>query len=108
MRYVEAREKVYMRDDYANEVYWIVKGSVHFLYGMAFKWRHMLDGSHFGEYEVIKRKPREFSVETAKRGEFLVMKRSVIDLMSRDYHEVYQNLKKLANERKRRNAIILE
>jgi hypothetical protein len=31
------------------------------------------------------------------------MKRNVIDLISRDYHEVYHNLKKLAEERKKRN-----
>ena len=36
------------------------------------------------------------------------MKRTVVDLMARDYHEVYKNLKKLANERKRRNEITIE
>ena len=50
-----------------------MRGSVDFLYGKDFKFRTMIDGSHFGEYEVIKRKPREFTVVTSKRGEFLVM-----------------------------------
>ena len=85
-----------------------MRGSVDFLYGKDFKFRTMIDGSHFGEYEVIKRKPREFTVVTSKKGEFLVMKRSVVDLISRNYHEVYQNLKNLANERKRRNRMTID
>ena len=36
------------------------------------------------------------------------MKRTVVDLMSQNYHEVYQNLKKLANERKRRNRMTID
>ena len=62
MRTFDYRQKVYMKDDYANEVYFIVRGSVDFLLTKEFKFRTMLDGSHFGEYEVIKRKPREFDV----------------------------------------------
>jgi CRP-like cAMP-binding protein len=56
--------EVYSKDDYADEVYFIVTGAVNFLYGNDFCFRNMLAGSHFGEYEVIKRKPREFSVMT--------------------------------------------
>jgi CRP-like cAMP-binding protein len=102
-RVLDENIDVYNKDDYADEVYFIVVGAVNFLYGNDFCFRNMLAGSHFGEYEVIKRKPREFSVMSQKKCEFLIMKRNVIDLISRDYHEVYHNLKKLAEERKARN-----
>lgn len=43
---------MYKKGDYADEIYFITKGSVCFIdEGIMF--RRMLDGAHFGEFEVI-------------------------------------------------------
>jgi CRP-like cAMP-binding protein len=45
---------LYRKNDYADEVYFISKGRVLFVYGPSnFTFKTMLEGSYFGEIELL-------------------------------------------------------
>jgi CRP-like cAMP-binding protein len=74
-------------------MYLIIKGEVQFLLGnhkIAF--RKMPQGSYFGETELIKDWPREFSVVAASKTKLLFMKKYAMLKIKEEYPEVYQNL----------------
>ena len=48
---------VYIKDDYADEMYFIVRGTAKFI-SDDFVYRTMFAGSHFGEYELLEYLPR--------------------------------------------------
>ena len=66
------KDKVYKKGDYADEIYFITKGTVCFI-DEEITFRKMLDGAHFGEFEVIDHIKRKFDVKCLKPCEMLIM-----------------------------------
>jgi CRP-like cAMP-binding protein len=66
--------------DYADVMYFISRGTVKMIDDDII-FRTLMDGSHFGEYEVMEHIPRLYSARTDKRCEFLVMTKEVMGLV---------------------------
>jgi CRP-like cAMP-binding protein len=106
-RVVEALTYVYVKHDYADEAYFVARGTVKFIDDDII-FRTMLDGSHFGDFEVMEHISRQHSVRTEKRCEFLIMSKEIINTMKAEHTEVYLNLKSLAVERNTMNQKALD
>lgn len=60
---VPASNFVYKKGTYASEIYFIISGRVNYLYGVQnLVFKTMVQGSYFGEIEVLAKVPRRFSV----------------------------------------------
>ncbi|CAG9314758.1 unnamed protein product [Blepharisma stoltei] len=100
----QEREIIYKKNDYADNMYFIVQGRVCYVYGPKhFTFKTMVDGSYFGEIELLSQKPREFSVMTKKWCILLVMKKNIFEMMLEQYPKVAQEIKKIAAERYKKN-----
>ena len=72
--FVYKDEYVYKENELADEMYFIVKGSVSLMYGWPEKQLKRLQrGEEFGDVEIIKRISRKFSVKAARDCELLIM-----------------------------------
>jgi CRP-like cAMP-binding protein len=76
LRKYETQSYIYLKGDYADEMYFIAKGSVMFV-DERIVFRVMRDGSYFGESEMMDHIPRCFTTKTSKAVEVLVMKKAV-------------------------------
>lgn len=102
-RIVKKKKLVYEKHHYADEMYFIKTGRICFIYGkknMIFK--IMIQGSYFGEIEIIENCPREFTVAAEVDSELLVMSKNLFEFMMEKYPIVAVGIKKLAIERKKR------
>lgn len=100
------REKqiIYKKNDYADQVFFIVEGRVGYLYGQKhIIFKSMVTGSYFGEIEIIHQKPREFSAMTQTDCVFLIMKKNILEVMLEQHPKVALEIKKVAAERSRKN-----
>ena len=100
---VARKSLIYKKYQYADEIYFIRSGKVCFIYGknkLIFK--VMIQGSYFGEIEIIENSPREFNVASQEHSEFLTMSRNLFDYMMEKYPAIAVDIKNLAIERKKR------
>lgn len=73
------RKFIYKKNDYADEMYFIIKGRVLYVYGKDnFVFKSMPEGSYFGEIEIIDQKPRDFSTMTDGNCEVFVCARNLL------------------------------
>lgn len=100
---IKKKKLVYQKHQYGDEMYFIKTGRICFIYGkknMIFK--IMIQGSYFGEIELIENSPREFTVAAEVDSELLLMSKNVFEFMMEKYPAVAIGIKKLAIERKKR------
>ena len=105
LNYLRAPRKslIYKKHQYADEIYFIRTGKVCFIYGknkLIFK--VMIQGSYFGEIEIIENTPREFNVASQENTEFLTMSKNLFEYMMEKYPAIAVDIKNLAIERKKR------
>lgn len=101
---IDAKQFLYRKGDYADEIYFLVEGRVGFVYGrnnIVFK--NMISGSYFGEIEIIDQTPRDCSIITEAKTELLILTKNIVDIMLVEYPRVAVELKHVADERKKRN-----
>ena len=103
-RFLKTKHFVYKKNDYADEMYFIITGRILFVYGTDhFIFKQMPMGSYFGEIELIDQKPRDFSVLTEGPCELFVLGRNLFNYALNSYPKVAQKMRKIAIERKRKN-----
>lgn len=101
---IRSQEFVYLKDDYPEDIYFVVTGRVNYLFGKQNSiFKTIVTGSYFGEIEMLDQVPREFSTMCEGYCEFLLMGKKLFDSVLKDYDYVAENFKKVAEERKRRN-----
>jgi CRP-like cAMP-binding protein len=100
---IAKRNLIYEKHQYADEMYFIKTGRVCFIYGKTKRiFKVMIQGSYFGEIELIENTPREFSVAAQKDSEFLTMSKNLFEYMMEKYPAIAIDIKNLAIERKKR------
>jgi hypothetical protein len=91
------RETLYLKDDFADEMYFLIKGKIGFVFGkqnLVFK--SMIAGSYFGEIEMIEQKPREFGAMAVGKCSLLAMPKTIFQYMMKQYPKISQEIKQVA------------
>ncbi|CAG9323774.1 unnamed protein product [Blepharisma stoltei] len=100
----QEREIIYKKNDYADNMYFIVEGKVSYVYGTKhFIFKNMIEGSYFGEIELLSQKPRDFSAMSRIDCVLLAMKKNIFEMMLEQHPQVAQQLKATAAERNKKN-----
>ena len=98
--FVKAKVSVFQQGEYADEVYFIVKGRVAFvLEEGGFVYRTLHEGAYFGDIEVIQMTPRRYSVSAAVNCNLLTMKKPLMDVVQADFPAYWTEMKALAEAR---------
>jgi hypothetical protein len=63
----------------------------------------MITSSHFGDYEALEKIPREFDAVAEANCQLLVMRQFAIKKMQRKYALIFDEMKKLAQEKREKN-----
>ena len=99
--FLEAGDFIYQINDDSDEIYIILKGRVAFLYPETdIIIKSMLQGTYFGDIEVILREKRRCTCQMEWEGELLVMSKSMMRKIYNDFPEVYKEMENLAKIRK--------
>jgi hyperpolarization activated cyclic nucleotide-gated potassium channel 1 len=99
--FVEATECIYRRLDDADEIYFIFKGRVNFMaerHNVSFK--SMLEGSYFGEIEVLLKLKRMCGARSETDSELLIMPKPMVKYIAEEFPEVIEEMQALALKRK--------
>ncbi|OMJ94174.1 hypothetical protein SteCoe_2655 [Stentor coeruleus] len=100
----EARKKIFSQGDYPDEMYFLMKGRVAFVFSkrnMVFK--TVIAGSYFGEIGLIERSPREFGAITLKVCEMLIMSAQLFNEVIIQFPQIYAYMKDIADQKKKKN-----
>ena len=101
-----ASEVVFKEGDYAEEIFFMVKGKVSLktAYGHVFK--SYLQGSYFGEVEVLFNKLRQETVQVASvNAEFLVISRRDFLNVIKEFPNISTEIKETAKLREMKNHV---
>jgi hyperpolarization activated cyclic nucleotide-gated potassium channel 1 len=99
--FVEATEYIYRRLDDADEIYFIFKGRVNFMaerHNVSFK--SMLEGSYFGEIEMLLKLKRVCGARAENDSELLIMPKPMVKYIAEEFPEVIEEMHALALKRK--------
>jgi hyperpolarization activated cyclic nucleotide-gated potassium channel 1 len=81
----------------AQGVFFINSGMVSFHVGKDnLKFYFMKEGHHFGDYEVVKKIERKFTVRACRVSEMLCLDNRVFDRIAQDFPRVWEDIEKLA------------
>jgi CRP-like cAMP-binding protein len=94
---------IYKEKDYADEIYFIVKGGCYCMVTETNAIRKLQRGAYFGEIEVMKKIPRKFTVTANVDSELLTMNKSLLSKIRRDFTAVYRDMEQVATARDQLN-----
>lgn len=101
---VEAGEMVYQEDEYADEIYFIQKGRVNYVYGEnKLCYKSLQKGTYFGEIEVIRQIPRKYSIQSVVDTDLLIMNKSLMVLIITDFPIIAQEMTDISDMRDKVN-----
>jgi len=109
LKVVQAGKFLYEKGDYADEVYFVLKGRLLCVYGRrntAFK--AIVEGAYCGEIEVISNSPRTFSLMTEQDCELLLMPKDLFQSMMAAFPIVAAKVHTTASERQVKNQECLK
>jgi CRP-like cAMP-binding protein len=89
---LEAGETVYKEHEYPEEVYFLTKGRVNLLASNGFTFKSYVQGSYFGEGEVLEGRNRDCTVEVAEPGAKFML------LHKHDFLHLLEQFPKIAEE----------
>jgi hyperpolarization activated cyclic nucleotide-gated potassium channel 1 len=104
--YLEAEKSIYREGDDSDEIYFLYRGRVDFVNSVrVIPFKTMLEGSYFGDIEVIDRTKRICSSRSQTDCELLVLELSVrttqrFKELKEDFPEVWEEMKELASIRR--------
>mmetsp|Transcript_19973 Transcript_19973/g.37015 ORF Transcript_19973/g.37015 Transcript_19973/m.37015 type:complete len:384 (-) Transcript_19973:203-1354(-) len=98
---------LYSEGEHADEMYFIMAGSVNFLLkDYVFPYKTFVKGSVVGETELVMKKPRKDTARAAETCELLVLsKQDLFNILS-DFSDTAKEIKVMAYEKSRRTARI--
>jgi CRP-like cAMP-binding protein len=101
---LKAGELIYKQGEYADELYFLVKGRACYVTGKNnFCFKSLQRGSYFGEVEVMRQIPRRFTVKAVIDCEMLTMSRQLINYVRSDFKSIAQEMEEVADARDKLN-----
>jgi CRP-like cAMP-binding protein len=89
---------------HADEMYFICEGRVNYVYGdKLYCFKTMVDGSYFGEIEILGSQSRAFTSITDTKCELLVMPAEILLSLREEYPKIFTQLEVTAEKRRVRN-----
>ena len=107
--HIQANESVYNKDEYADEIYFVIKGRVSYIYGAEHLCISPIQlGDCFGDIEVALQIMRKYSAKASRDSELLIMNkqvfhRQIIDEIVEEYPKVWEEIRCKAYERNKVN-----
>jgi CRP-like cAMP-binding protein len=102
---INNEETIYSEGQYADEMFFILKGRVNLVYGKVnMVYKSYLKGSYFGEIEIIENIGRIDTVLTFGGCELLVLAKEVLENVLEEHPKEGEELKRVAAERKKRHT----
>ena len=102
---VRPAEFVYRQGDYSDEVYFVVRGWVDYVYLDKFVISSIYRNDYFGDIEVIFQVNRKNSALARRNLELLVMNRKLLGSVRTEYLSIWEEMKSLAIARDKRNKV---
>ena len=79
--FVRAYDYIYKEKEYADEIYFIARGRVSYVYGASkIIYKTLQKGAYFGDIEVMEMIPRKYTIQALSDCDLLTMHRSVISM----------------------------
>lgn len=98
--FVAKAQFVYKEGEYADEMYFVTKGRVSYVYGREnIIYKTLGKGAYFGDIEVIEMVQRKYTIQACQNSELLIMHRSLVSIIASDFPIIYEEMKKLAKVR---------
>jgi len=98
--FVKFKDLVYKKQEYADEIYFIVKGNVElkkFESECSFQVIHQ--GNYFGDIEVMLGIPRKYYSYALSDLELMILTKEIINQIEIDFPKIYTEMKSVAKER---------
>ncbi|OMJ85032.1 hypothetical protein SteCoe_13754 [Stentor coeruleus] len=102
--HMQAGEILCKEGDYAEEIFFLVKGRVNLKTSTGIVFKSYLQGSYFGEVEILHGKPRQHTMQIASRyAEFLVIsKRDFLNIL-KEFPNISCEVRETAKVREMKN-----
>lgn len=95
--FVAFNDLVYSKNQYSEEIYFIVRGKVAYFFGdNNFELTQILKGCYFGDIEVVLQIPRKYSAKASKDSELLIMNKELIAEITQEYPKIWDEIKNFA------------
>ena len=102
--FLERNEYVYKKGEFADEIYFIVKGRISYVFGKEDTvLKSMQKGSYFGDIEVVKGISRKYSAKGVRSTELLIMHKQVVEEIIEEHPNVWEEIKEVALKREKIN-----
>ena len=102
---VRPTEFVYRQGDYADEIYFVVRGWVDYVYLDKYVISSIYRNDYFGDIEVIFQVNRKNSALARRNLELLVMNRKLLGSIRTEYFSIWDEMKSLAISRDKKNKL---
>lgn len=102
-------EVIYRKGEHATEMFFIGEGRVSFVFGEdSLEFKSMVQGSYFGEIELLEKASRVFTVVSEVPCKFLVLNAGVFKYTMNKFPDVAEVIRKEALKKKKSNTKSLE
>ena len=92
--YCARNDFVYNRGEYAEEIYFIVKGKINYMNIENIKIiNSTLAGGYFGDIEVVMKVERKYAVKAFRDSELLLMNKFLIEVIQEEFPAVWKRIR---------------
>lgn len=98
--FIKAHEILYYQNEHADEVYFILKGRMSYVYGdKRIAYKFLAESTYLGEIECLKQIPRLDTAMAPEDCDMFVMSKSILDEVCDEFPEVAKEMRDLADMR---------
>lgn len=83
--FVQFKDYVYKKEEYADEIYFIVRGRISYICVEQAVIYSVQKGSYFGDVEVVYQIPRKYSAKAVRSTELLIMSKTLINMLKKEF-----------------------
>ncbi|CAG9311584.1 unnamed protein product [Blepharisma stoltei] len=97
--FVNFKDFIYQKDEFAEEIYFLTRGRVSYIYWDQAVVYSAQIGTYFGDIEVVYHIPRKYSAKAVRSSELLIMGKSLINTVRREFPGMWDEMTQTAEER---------
>lgn len=105
--FVDVNCWVYEEGDFADELYFLVKGNIRITAEKKIEIKSIQRGCYFGDIEIFRNISRRFSAFSSRYSEILIMNKATLNEIKNVYHSVWQEMYYTALDREKNYEKIL-